>query len=846
MNEYGYIEFRFVDNLNKKIYNSSDNNLLLLYKNISDSINNEILKISNINNPIYFISNKDGIIRYDIKGIENYNKNNIINIISTIENINYKSDFDVSDENSDYLIHEINIIVNFNENVVESTINNDLNTTTVDNSISNDENAPNTESLESTRGSEIDDDNVNNDGKIDSKIPTNGSIINISEAKKVPSEITMDFSGPKESTDEVIRNTGYLPFVWYNSYQISYNDIIYFNLDNSSFYPRIKITFRDSIGLIGDKGMPLDDTKIKVFINSRNVNIRSIFIQFKIFNFVSNGSNTFTINGYIDIDDLYISSYKSYKSLTSFNTIKKICDEIGIGYNSNVSDSSDSMTWINFGEDLQSFLLDILESSYISDQSFIFGYIDYYYNFNYIDVEKEINRNIDNDEMYQSYGLKENSNVNDNFDYEKTKSFLTNDDVLSATNSYIKSYKIINNSTSKSLSGGYLLKTRYYDIINKELLNFNIDSLSDNNNNKIKLKSPNKYLSENNYKNVYNGKIDIDNSHINFNYAISLNNRNINELEKMAMDIILPNPNFNLFKFQKIKIKIVNKTNTPSKDIENYRINGDWMILNIYWILEKGRFYQKVRLVKRDLNLTDNEITEINNNSDSNSNSINNENNENPTNIENTDTSDMEQQLNNNQDDSEINSDILITLEQLVNITGLSESKVEKFIEPLNNTLKKYEINTKSRITNFLAQVLHESGNLQWLKEFASGKAYEGRKDLGNTEKGDGVRFKGRGAIQITGRNNYKRVSDALGYDFVSNPKKLEELPWAILSAGWFWKNGSVRGDLNKLADQEKFELITRGINGGTNGIADRKSKLGIAKSVYNGVKPGDNNSLLA
>jgi putative chitinase len=160
--------------------------------------------------------------------------------------------------------------------------------------------------------------------------------------------------------------------------------------------------------------------------------------------------------------------------------------------------------------------------------------------------------------------------------------------------------------------------------------------------------------------------------------------------------------------------------------------------------------------------------------------------------------------------------------------------------------MKKFQINTKSRITNFLSQVLHESGSFQFFTELASGKAYEGRKDLGNTQPGDGVRYKGRGAIQITGRNNYSRISKALGYDFVSDPKKLAELPWAMLSAGWFWRFGSARGDLNKLADKEDFEKITRGINGGTNGIADRRKKLNVAKSVYKPVKPGDNNSLLA
>lgn len=690
---------------------------------------------------------------------------------------------------------------------------------------------------DSTRG-----ENTNNSNDIQESVPTNGSIVSQLESSVKLSPIEFEFSGPKQSAEETVKNTGYFPFIWYNGSQISYSDIIYFEMSNSNLYPKIKMTFRDTLGLIGDKGMPLDDTKIKIFINSRNPYIKSIFIQFKIFNFSSNGDNMFTIIGHVDIDDLYISSYKSYPRSSSFDTIKKICADIGIGLNSNVSSSDDQMTWINFGEDLQDFILDIIDSSYISDQSFTFGYIDYYYNFNYIDVEKEINRTITDDRTLDTYLLKENSDVRDIENSENSFLFLTNDPTVSSVESYISSFKLVNNSTSRSLTNGYIIRTRYYDMVNRDLLNFDVDSLSDSDSNKIKMKSPNSYLSENNIKNSYNGKIDVDNSHINFNYAIALNGRNITELEKISMDVILPNPNFNLFKFQKIKLLIVNSTNTPSKGIKNERISGEWLVLNINWIMEKGIFYQKVRLVKRDLNLTDGEISVINNSS---SNSSNSEYNDNPSDS-NTDSS--FDSVNNlpGSDDQVISGGDLITLEQLMEISGLSKSRVERFVEPLNDTMQKYQINTKSRITNFLSQVLHESGSLQLFTELASGKAYEGRKDLGNTQPGDGVRYKGRGAIQITGRNNYSRVSKALGYDFVSNPTKLAELPWAILSAGWFWKFGSVRGDLNILADREDFEKITRGINGGTNGIADRRKKLNVAKSIYKPVKPGDNNSLLA
>ena len=160
-----------------------------------------------------------------------------------------------------------------------------------------------------------------------------------------------------------------------------------------------------------------------------------------------------------------------------------------------------------------------------------------------------------------------------------------------------------------------------------------------------------------------------------------------------------------------------------------------------------------------------------------------------------------------------------ITIKQLQMIYREADPKrVVRFLGPLNDTMSEFDINTAQRMRMFLAQIGHESGQLRYVKELASGTAYEGRKDLGNTLPGDGVRYKGRGLIQITGKNNYGLVSLALGLPLLEKPELLEEDVNACRSAGWFW----YKSKLNALADMGKFQDITKRINGGMNGYADR------------------------
>lgn len=146
----------------------------------------------------------------------------------------------------------------------------------------------------------------------------------------------------------------------------------------------------------------------------------------------------------------------------------------------------------------------------------------------------------------------------------------------------------------------------------------------------------------------------------------------------------------------------------------------------------------------------------------------------------------------------------------------------------LPGVLVEFDINTPLRQAHFLAQLAHESAGFKTTVEYASGAAYEGRRDLGNTQPGDGKRFKGRGLIQLTGRANYIEAGRAMGIDLVSNPAIAAQFPNALRIAGWYWKTRKI----NVFADQDSLTGVTRKINGGTNGLEDRSRYLKIAKKV--------------
>jgi putative chitinase len=169
---------------------------------------------------------------------------------------------------------------------------------------------------------------------------------------------------------------------------------------------------------------------------------------------------------------------------------------------------------------------------------------------------------------------------------------------------------------------------------------------------------------------------------------------------------------------------------------------------------------------------------------------------------------------------------------QLIAITGRAPLGVA---EALSEAMARWSINTPARQALFIGQIAHESGAFRWAAELwgptPQQLTYEGRVDLGNTQPGDGFRYRGRGYLQITGRENYAQASQALDVDLINNPEQLEQLPLAAEASAWWW----FAHGCNELADpgdESALLAVTRRVNGGTNGLESRRDYWLKAKMV--------------
>jgi putative chitinase len=170
-----------------------------------------------------------------------------------------------------------------------------------------------------------------------------------------------------------------------------------------------------------------------------------------------------------------------------------------------------------------------------------------------------------------------------------------------------------------------------------------------------------------------------------------------------------------------------------------------------------------------------------------------------------------------------------MTVEELVGVMPNAVTRAAVFAPAIAAACQEFEITTPLRVAAFLAQAAQETGELRWMRELASGEAYEHREDLGNSQPGDGARCRGGGLMMLTGRFNWMRCERALGLPLLENPDLILQPDVASRSGAWFWKDAG----LNEIADQDRFGAITRRINGGYTDLDKRLAFFYRARKVF-------------
>lgn len=443
-------------------------------------------------------------------------------------------------------------------------------------------------------------------------------------------ELTIDYDDTVQDSgaDEYAETLGLYPYLQIGNTVIQTNDTIKIILFNDHFLPKVEVHFRDPTFRLIDPLFPTDNEILSVFIQSSSEILMPVRMDFKIIEFnVSkrkgddNQELTYVLIGILNVNPLYYTSFESYQG-TSFNILKELATNSELGFVSNTNDTMDDMVWINPAKPRFEFMQEIVKYSYKSDESFMFAYIDFYYNLNYIDIETALNEDIS-----EQTGVMASSNIIKGDEEPLSDLILTDHPDKSNSNLYINKYNLNNSTTKVNLSIGYATFVTYYDINNNLFYKFRLETIS------ISGADGNQVILKGNVDELVDidkvtcrgimGRLDTDNVHNNFLYAQQQNSKNLDFLQKVKIKISLKLINFNLYRFQKIMIKfyklselynddtpiIVNDEtiqNPQNIDYDekrlNQRLSGEWLITAINYNFNRiSGFLQNITLVRREL-----------------------------------------------------------------------------------------------------------------------------------------------------------------------------------------------------------------------------------------------------
>lgn len=435
----------------------------------------------------------------------------------------------------------------------------------------------------------------------------------------------------EDSTKRMVESFNYVPYVYIKKIDdpiytppidgtaVDPRDIIYVKLFNNKFLPEIELSCEDSKGILFNNLYPFDhDTLICIFVKSNTEKSFPIRMDFRVTEYetIKTGQNLrpkYLIKGILNVDELHYVKYEAYDD-TSFNVLKNIATNFNLGFATNVNSSDDKMKWINPQATYLDFIKDVSKHAYISDDTFIWTFIDFYYNLNYVDIQKEMNNFTYTRDDEKSY-------VDDvkmsKEELESVKQYLTSNKAFAMTNKYIAKFNILNRSFINNLEKNYNNSVVWYNqnevtVYNEKLKTIKNDNPSDGQ--LMQLVDENSDISKNNFEHKYNGKLDTDNCHKKYLYAKILNENNIINVNKLKMVVSLNQINFDIKRFQNIIVEIYNDDDMLSREANeesdkgkplqniNNRLSGYWYVTGINYIYKRtGGPEQEITLMRRDL-----------------------------------------------------------------------------------------------------------------------------------------------------------------------------------------------------------------------------------------------------
>lgn len=433
---------------------------------------------------------------------------------------------------------------------------------------------------------------------------------------------------------------GSYPLVSINDYYFSENELERLEINTNDWIPRCQLIVTINTGIFLTRHFPKDGDIISIFIRSFNDTFKPIRNDYLIDKLMTNYSTdneaaniTFYINGTLRVPDLYAETCKVIEQKTSYEALLDIATELKLGFVSNdKNETTDKQNWLCTWETNADFIDYITTHSYKDDQSFYDYWIDFYYNLNFLDINKVLSVS---DKEPPKDGINRSTFSNDflkdlDLYHNKSKLVLTNNREAATTNSYFNKIRMVNNTGIINSLNGYKRHIYFYDFNDEKVVDYFIDTLITENSekNKVILKGRNNeeyYKSETKSKWLgWQYRTPEHNVHPHYKEAFIHNFQNLNETNKINIELSLPNSNFNLYKGQRIPIMFTVVEDTIRKktagnvddDEANYGVtldrflSGYYMIIGIKFIYtnnvsndpakDNSRYTQEILVTRRE------------------------------------------------------------------------------------------------------------------------------------------------------------------------------------------------------------------------------------------------------